>query len=283
MRSTFSEKNSAVSASPQNIWRVPVYLPYLQPDLTDEAITEAERKLGVRLPEDFLAPLRAQNGGYIRFSLDELPHEQIYGIGPHFPSLTDFDWDDDRDHVGFELQGLIPFDGDGHWHLCLDYRNNRATPAVSYIDIECDNEEEIAPSFADYLQLLNVDVEDRDFVLPAVESVDDLLSALSSEMGVTFEPPDSWAHGYPQHRARGLGEDPEWIWISPNLVQRGFVREDDSRYEELRDRLPGEALRYPELPDSSYTLTVTDGLRRQILAACGARSIDIRPLTEYAN
>lgn len=280
--STFSEKISAVSASPQNIWRVPAYLPYLQPDLTEEAITEAELKLGVQLPESFLALLRAQNGGYIRYSLDELPHGQIYGIGPHFPSLTGFDWDDDQDHIGFELQGLIPFDGDGHWHLCLDYRRDRAAPAVSYIDIECDKEEEIAPSFADYLKLLKVDVDDRDFVLPALESVDDLLAALSSETGVTFEPPDSWAHGYPQHRAQGPSGDLQCIWISPNLVQRGFVREGDSRYEELRNRLPGEALRYPGLPDSSYILTVTEGLRRQVLRACGVRSIDIRPLAEYA-
>lgn len=279
---TFSEEIFAVSTSPQNIWRVPAYLPYLQPDLTEEAITDAEIKLGVRLPEDFLAVLRAQNGGYIRYSIGELPHDQIYGIGPHFPSLTDFDWDDVRDHVGFELQGLIPFDGDGHWHLCLDYRRDRATPAVSYIDIECDSEQEVAPSFAAYLKLLKVDVEERDFVLPAVESLDDLLAALSSEMGVTFEPPDSWAHGYPQHRARGPGEAPQWIWISPNLVQRGFVREDDSRYEELRDRLPGEAQRYPGLPHSSYILTVTEGLRAEVLAACAARSIDIRPLAEYA-
>lgn len=271
-----------MSASPQNIWQVPVYLPYLQPDLTEEAITEAEEKLGIRLPEEFLSLLRTQNGGYIRYSLGDLPHEQIYGIGPHFPSLTDFDWHDDQDHVGFELQGLIPFDGDGHWHLCLDYRRDWATPAVSYIDIECDTQEEIAPSFADYLKLLKLDVEDRGFVIPAVESIDDLLAALGSEIGVTFEPPDSWAHGYPQHRARGPSEAAEWIWVSPNLVRRGFVRQDDSRYEELLDRLPGEAARYPGLPDSSYILTVTEGLRSQILEACRARSIDIRPLAEYA-
>lgn len=154
---------------------------------------------------------------------------------------------------------------------------------MSYIDVECDNEREIACSFADYLKLLNVDVEDRDFVLPAVESLDDLLTALSSKVGLTFEPPDSWAHGYPQHRARGPSEGLECIWISPNLVQRGFVREDDSRYGELRNRLPGKAPRYPGLPDSSYILTVTEGLRAQILAACAACSIEIRPLADYVS
>jgi hypothetical protein len=268
-----------VSVSPQNIWQVPVYLPYLQPDLTEEAIAEAERKLGVRLPEAFLALLGEQNGGYIRYTLVDLPHHQIYGIGPHFPSLTEFYWNDDPEH---ELHGLIPFDGDGHWHLCLDYRRDSENPAVSYIDAECDEEKEIAQSFADYLNLLRVDVEDLDFVLPEVDSVDDLVAALSSEMGITFEPPDSWACGYPLHRARlRTSKEPSWFWISPNLVQRGFVREDHERIEELRDRLPGKALRYPWLTDSSYILTVTEGLRAQVLAACGARSIDIRPLTNY--
>ncbi|GHC14164.1 SMI1/KNR4 family protein [Cerasicoccus arenae] len=270
-----------MKASPKTIWRVPVYLPYLQPDLTDEAISEAERKIGHPLPSSFIALLREQNGGYIRYSLEDLPHEQIYGIGSNFPSLTDFDWEDDQEYVGFQLAGLVPFDGDGHWHLCLDYRRDPKVPSVSYIDIECDNEQEIANSFEEYLDLLEIDIEDRDFV-PSIDDLDATLSTLSTEMGVQFEPPDSWAHGYPQHRARGLGEEPEWIWISPNLVRRGFVREDDARFEELRDRLPGDGLRYPGLPDSSFLLTVTEGLRGDVISACRARSIGIRPLSEFA-
>jgi len=74
-----------VKASPKTIWRVPVYLPYLQLDLTDEAISAAERKIGYTLPQSFIALLREQNGGYIRYSLEDLPHEQIYGIGSSFP------------------------------------------------------------------------------------------------------------------------------------------------------------------------------------------------------
>jgi hypothetical protein len=95
--------------------------------------------------------LRAQNGGYIRYTLPDPDsvHTQIYGIygiGPHFPSLTGFDSDDCRDYVSFELDGLIPFDGDGHWRLRLDYRGDRSIPAVTYVDVECDNEHEIATS-----------------------------------------------------------------------------------------------------------------------------------------
>lgn len=56
-----------------SVWRVPVYLPYLQPDLTDERVAEAERSLGVKLPEANLALLRVQNGGYLRRSVHERP------------------------------------------------------------------------------------------------------------------------------------------------------------------------------------------------------------------
>lgn len=272
-----------MKATPQTIWQVPVYLPYLQPDLTQESISGAECKIGHPLPPSLISLLREQNGGYIRYSLEDLPHEQIYGIGSNYPSLIDFDWEEVQEYVSFPLTGLVPFDGDGHWHLCLDYRSDSNVPAVSYIDIECDNEQEIAKSFDEYLDLLKVDVEETDFVLPSVDDLEATLLVLGSEMGAPFKPLGSWAHGYPQHRAPGPGNKPEWIWVSPNLVPRGFVRDDDARYEELHDRLPGEGLRYPELPSSSVLVSVTEGLRATLLSACRARSIDIRPLSEYVS
>src|SRR3974390_343838 len=111
-----------MSASPATIWKVPVYLPYLQPPMTEEALADAERYVGHRLPNSYIALLRVQNGGYIRYTLPGSVHSQIRGIGPYYPSLTGFDWREAQEYVSYELQGLIPFDGDGHWYLCLDYR-----------------------------------------------------------------------------------------------------------------------------------------------------------------
>jgi hypothetical protein len=111
-----------MAATADTIWRVPAYLPYLQPPLTDEAVAAAEKAIGFELPAEYLHLLRKQNGGYIRYSLPENVHNTIAGIGPHFPSLTEFDWDQCQESVSFPLRGLVPFDGDGHWHLCLDYR-----------------------------------------------------------------------------------------------------------------------------------------------------------------
>jgi hypothetical protein len=145
-----------VAATEDTIWQVPAYLPYLQPPLTDQAIAAAEAQLGHPLPNQYLNLLKKQNGGYIRCSLPELPHFLIAGIGPNFPNLTEFDSDAVQESVSFQLDGLVPFDGDGHWHVCLDYRNDQRTPSITYVDIDSDHELAIADSFSTYLALLSV-------------------------------------------------------------------------------------------------------------------------------
>jgi hypothetical protein len=270
-----------VGATADTIWRVPAYLPYLQPPLTDKAVAAAEKRIGYKLPTEYLNLLRKQNGGYIRFSLPEMVHDSIAGIGPHFPSLTGFDWDECQEYVSFPLQGLVPFDGDGHWHLCLDYRHNSRTPSITHADVECDRESRIADSFADYLAMLRIDVGDE-YVLEGVSDLEKAKADLASSLKTAFDPPDTWAHGYPTHRARlGTKSKPEWIWISPNTVPRGFVRSDDPRYAELKDLMPGYASRFPEVPAGSYLLGATDDVRSKMIDACARSRLFARPLREY--
>jgi hypothetical protein len=267
--------------TPDTIWRVPAYLPYLQPPLTAEAVASTERQIGYKLPAEYLDLLRKQNGGYIRYSLPEMVHDSIAGIGPHFPSLSQFDWEECQEHVGYPLQGLIPFDGDGHWHLCLDYRKDRAVPSVTHADIECDQETPIAGSFAEYLSLLRIDDRDQ-YVLEGVVDVERVREDLTKLLRVTFDSPDTWASGYPVHRGRmGSEEQPEWVWISPNSVPRGFVRPDEPRYAELKGLLPGRALRYPDLPEDGYILGATDRVRSQVIDACAQSRMRVRPLSDY--
>jgi len=265
------------------IWRVPAYFPYLQPPLTDEAIASAEKEIGYTLPTELLELLRKQNGGYIRMSLPDMVHSMIAGIGPHFPSLTNFDWEECQEYVSYPLKGLVPFDGDGHWHLCLDYRKNSANPSITYIDVERDDHTDIASSFSGYLALLRVDVGDE-YVLESVSDIESLKSQLSSQLGVDFDPTDSWAHGYPVHRASlGIASEPEWLWLSPNTVPRGFVRMEDPRYEELKELMPGDGFLYPELAEGSYLLSTTDGVRAKVFDACAKLQIAVRPLREYVD
>ena len=105
-----------------NIWRRPIYLPYLQDPLTPEALRAAEEELGHGLPRELAMMLSVQNGGYLRYELEGYPLDAISGIGEAHPSLTHFCWGEERECVSFELDGLVPFSGDGHWYLCLDYR-----------------------------------------------------------------------------------------------------------------------------------------------------------------
>lgn len=55
----------------KNIWKVPKYLPYVQPILTDEILESAERKIGFKLPIELIEILKIQNGGYVRYKLPE--------------------------------------------------------------------------------------------------------------------------------------------------------------------------------------------------------------------
>src|SRR5262245_18293453 len=141
-----------MAATAQNIWRIPAYLPDLQPSQTDEVIVAAEKQIGHPLPREDLDLLRGQNGGVIRYKLN-YANEQIAGIGPNLPSLTNFPWDDYEEHVSFPLHGLYPFDGDGHWNLCLDYRNTPKCPVITCVDTEADTQSHIADSFAHYLSM----------------------------------------------------------------------------------------------------------------------------------
>jgi hypothetical protein len=270
-----------MGATTETIWRVPAYLPYVQPPLTDEAVALAEAQIGYKLPAEYLRLLSKQNGGYIRYALPEMVHDVIAGIGPHFPSLTDFDWDEVQEYVSFPLRGLVPFDGDGHWHICLDYRRDAVRPSVTYADVECDHESPIASSFPEYMAMLRLDVRDK-FVIEAVRDVETLKAALASLLAVQFDPPDIWNSGYAIHRA-ALGSEgsPEWVWLSPNTVPRGFVRPEDPRYRELKDLMPGHAQRYPEAPVDGYILTATDGVRAAVIDACARGRLTMRPLGEY--
>lgn len=268
-----------MNANAENIWRVPAYLPYLQPPLTDDAIADAEEIIGYSLPQELLALLWKQNGGYIRLSLPEMVHDSIAGIGPHFPSLTHFDWDAVQEQVSFPLQGLVPFDGDGHWHLCLDYRASPERPSIAYVDIECNSQRQIAASFSAYLSLLQLKVGDE--LIVDSDDVPTLLARIEKALRVKFDPPDLWAHGYPTYRAAlGTKRAPQWLWITPNRVIRGFVRENDSRYAELRDLLPGDGLRFPELSASCLIVVAADGARQKVVQALMKCQIPVQAMRD---
>lgn len=266
---------------PKLIWQVPIYLPYLQPTLTDNIIKDAELKIGHKLPVEYVSLLRIQNGGYIRYSLPNTPHEVIAGIGPMFPSITEFGWIEEYERsLSFELGGLVPFDGDGHWNICFDYRKNKIEPEITYIDTETDYETKIAGSFKDYLNLLVLKT-DGEYVIQTDDPLEDAVKNISASTGIMFEEPDTFAHGYPIYRGK-VSE--AWIWVSPNKVSKGFVRSNDNRYEELKHWMEKSSLRYPELSENDLLISSSEEIEMKklfnILSNEGVKITELSRLLE---
>lgn len=256
------------------LWRVPAYLPYLQPNLTTAAVEHAERHIHAKLPAEYITALHEQNGGYVRLMLSDSVHSMIWGIGPHFPNILE-------DHDGLDPSSaefdqwvpersdrLVPFDGDGHWYLCFDYRKGD-TAAVTYIDLGNEVDSAVAPTFSAFLKTLRLDLSPGDFAVVGDCSLDGVADALERQLKSKFEPPDDNAHGYPVRRCRvGGPKNLEWVWLSPNLVNKGFVRASYKRYEELRDCLPGTALRLPEYPEATVLVGCTEGVSALVRESC---------------
>lgn len=231
-----------ILATPQTIWKRPAYLPYVQSALNDRTLAEAEKQLGHTLLEEFVEILRVQNGGKIRFKLPESVGDTIAGIGKAFPSLLDRSLTDAQEYVDFSLQDLISFDGDGHWYYCLDFRGGARNPCVSYIDVECNSEHCIANSFAEYLKLLELDI-DHELVLRNVSDFDDARQRLQNIFGVRSEEKTSNI-GVPYSKFQTGKDWRDCCWISSNRVAAGYSGDSPESF-----KLRGEATLFPELPE----------------------------------
>jgi len=249
---------------PADLWRVPVYLPYLQPKLTQRAIDAAETKLGVTLPRAYLDLLRIQNGGYLRrtsISPNLAPVDCIAGIGRRFPSILHKDWDDVKAHMRDEglkkparIDELVPFCGDGHFHYCFDYRKSgpRGEPRITYIDIESfDTDKVVAPNFAAFVRKLRPAGVTVVIGIETTAKMSTVAAAISKASRRAFEDQGDQNSGYRVFRAKLPGAA-SWAFMTPNRVRRGFVRTSDPDYRTLRDQLADEVERFPEHPDCTY-------------------------------
>lgn len=134
------------------------------PPLTAEMLAAAEAQLGVTLPAEYVRLLRVQNGGYTRgfafpmpqgtsWAEDHIPLDELFGI------ITDPTLETSQNilETAYMTQewGLPPrqviLAGDGHWWITLDYRDGEV-PAVAWIDVECDQDLQAAPTFSAFLE-----------------------------------------------------------------------------------------------------------------------------------
>ena len=133
------------------------------PPITDEAVADAERVLGVKLPRELVALLRIQNGGYLKgfvypthrptsWAQDHVLLRELSGIGS---SAAPSGLHNIYNTVYMTAEwGLPPkqvlLSGDGHWWISLDYRTG-AEPSVAWIDVEVGEDIQLAPSFGAFL------------------------------------------------------------------------------------------------------------------------------------
>ena len=135
------------------------------PRLTDEAVSEAEGSLGVRLPGSLLELLRVQNGGAVRdrwnafrtgsptsWSSNHVPLRTMFGIGP-------------TDSFGSVLcspylvrewgmpSPVVLLSGEGPWWIGLDYRAvSIGEPAVTWFDQDYNEELLLAKDFRSFVE-----------------------------------------------------------------------------------------------------------------------------------
>ena len=271
-----------------SIWDVPAYLPYVHEPASEEIVKNAETKLGVSLPRSYVTLISEQNGGYVRRVLPDSTHSMIWGIGPRFPSITETHraelrrWARRSRRFWEKTLPLVPFDGDGHWYLCFDYRTGTVEPRVTFIDLEMEEEHAVADTFEDFLSLLQPSVSSNTLGVVGDWTVISVAQALGGALGVSFDDQGSWAYGYPVWGC-SLGDErnPQWCWISPNEVSRGFVREDDERFKKLSGRMPGVAKRFPEFPEVVVEISFTDEVGEVVREACKRSAIEVVSLTGH--
>jgi hypothetical protein len=138
------------------------------PPLTDAMLREAEARLGVTLPSEYVQLLRVRNGGGTRefvFPMpprastaneaEDEPLDELFGIVTDPEFVTGANVLETAYYT--EEWGLPPGQvllcGDGHTWISLDYRKG-PVPSVVWIDVECDEVIQVASSFAAFLDLL---------------------------------------------------------------------------------------------------------------------------------
>lgn len=258
----------------QRLWQAPHNLTHAQPPLTNAALAQAERQLGVRLPPELIALLRQQNGGAIRYQLDGTPQTVLRGIGSRFGALTDLPLEEYRDWVDFSLDALVPLDGDGHWFVCLDYRDNKQRPCVSYIDTECNLQRHIANDFVAYLQLLRLPTDGL-WVIKTRHGLAEVADQVQQALEVPLACMDFLNLGRDSYRGKYRNH---LIELSPNQVPACVQDDDAGDVQAVGDAL---ALRYPELDASDVLLQLyAPAQQAQVLAELRETRLQVRTLAQ---
>ena len=140
---------------------------YKNNELTAKDVERAESQLNVKFPELLVKLLKIQNGGYLKgfvfpinfrtsWSDDHVPFDELFGInfdeiGTGESSLTSSNYL--TEEWGLP-ESQVVLTGDGHWWITLDYRTNKQTPTISWIDVEVIEDIKLANTFDEFIDQL---------------------------------------------------------------------------------------------------------------------------------
>lgn len=138
----------------------------VQPPLTDETLREAQRALGVRLPDRLVELLRVRNGGSVApefdafpvaattlWGADHVPVAELMGIGRREQTLSLFDSPYLTEEWRLPSQ-VVLISGEGHYWIGLDYRKSgpQGEPAVTWFEPGSGTELLLAPDFLAFVE-----------------------------------------------------------------------------------------------------------------------------------
>ncbi|MCW4680088.1 SMI1/KNR4 family protein [Bacillus pumilus] len=141
--------------------------PYTLKKISEKDILKTEKKLGVKLPQEYKNLVLEQNGGYLEcnafptdrptsWAEDHIQFDHLLGIGKKEGILeSDYlikEWELPKD--------IILISGDGHSWVALDYRNTTENPPVHFFDLEMEEDFKIADSFNEFISKLYIDESD---------------------------------------------------------------------------------------------------------------------------
>lgn len=272
----------------KNLWNRPVYLPYFKPGLTDEMVKGAEQQLGYKLPQAYIKILKEQNGGTINYTFPDYDlqlHTSIFGIGPNYPNIVDerLPLLDSAPFVSFDVSQLLPFDGDGHWYICMDYRNNKTEPEVTFVDMEEDIARKVANDFSEYLSKLAYHQfdhgfgDDYSYVIDTDVPIQQVVEHIQKRTGIILKNNSTKPVRSQYQSISGYPSTTVWT----NKTSFGSMNENDEVSEDLKPLLELPAVRYIELPETALFISCDDELYEQVLIKELSTDFTIRHMREY--
>ncbi|WP_181891719.1 SMI1/KNR4 family protein [Bacillus altitudinis] len=189
--------------------------PYTLKKISEKDILKTEKKLGVKLPQEYKKLVLEQNGGYLEcnafptdrptsWAEDHIQFDHLLGIGKKEGILeSDYlikEWELPKD--------IILISGDGHSWVALDYRNTTENPPVHFFDLEMEKDFKLADSFNEFISKLYIDESD--------DSEPDLEGLNPEDYEITYISPD----------------DPDAI--TRNEVNRIFEKDNGELFSNLK-------------------------------------------------